>query len=195
MKKIITILLSIFVFSSCKIIIEKKYGMNKPFKFKERKEYIEYLNAKGFPSSNVLFVNDSSSYEFYRLLSDSQLGAYFGSLLNDSTEIRKTDELKENLSCAGRIIKDIDLNARRMEFDSSFLVQSNFKTFSFKRLDNNEKFFMNSTNQKLKIIMLYGFSLGTLYDPLYREIINFYEQNKDKTELYIISLDPVGSLP
>ena len=195
MKNYLFAVVLVFVLAGCKVLLEKKYGMNKPFTFKDRQAYTNHLSEKGFPVANVLYLDDSSAGDFYEHISTEGLSVYFGSFLNDSTEVRKTALLKENLGCAGRVIKEISGHLQQKTLDTSLLTKSDFRRFQFRRLDNKSVFAMPSPSGRLSIFMIYGYSLGSLYDSMYEEITRFYGQNKSSADLYIISLDPVSSLP
>lgn len=76
------ILLLIFIgslFQSCKILVEKKYGMNKSFHFGDREQYADFLNEKGFPKTNILIIDSTSLADFYGNLTKSNLTVYYGS--------------------------------------------------------------------------------------------------------------------
>ena len=193
-KLIITLFYPIFILLSCKVLIEKRYGMNRPFRFETKNEYTNYLSGKGFPSSNMLVIDSSSIDAFAQALAQNQQTVYYGCFLNDTTELKKTESVKENLGCAGRILNDVSLNINKVHYDSSLLIKSNFNEFVFRKLIDDSKFNMNESEKQLKIIMVYSYSLGSYYDSMYTDIIHFYKENIRSTDLYIISLDPVNRL-
>lgn len=102
--------------------------------------------------------------------------------------------LNENLSCAGRVIKDIYGLTGNGISNINLIRNQDFKNYTFRRLLDNEKYVMNNSPQKLKIFVIYGFALGSFYDSMYKEIISFCEENKNFAELYVISIDPVANL-
>ena len=196
MSKSILIFFSIFLLSSCKIFISKKYKFNQKFEFETRADYINFLqNKKGFTPSVIIYP-DSAFYDKFLIdLAQNQLSVYYGCLVNDTMEIAKSALLKDNLNCAGRILGEIKKNIafEGIGKDSS-IVKSSFRDLKFRYLTNNSFFDLGLSTKKLKIFLIYGHALGTYFDSYFRQVNKFYNVNENETDLFIITIDPVRRL-
>ena len=173
---------------SCKALIAHKFKFNRKFDFKNREEYFNYLEAeKKFDISHMLYPDSSSVQKFIKYLSDNKLTVYYGTLLNDSVELKKSPELQDNLSCMGRILTEIT-NAGN-SFTDSLYIRSQFKDFSFRFINSQKKFEFYKTGETLKIFLLYSYMYGTYFDPFLKEMNKFASQNTGKATVYIVNLD------
>ena len=109
------------------------------------------------------------------------LGQDFDSLENYKKIDAKKGEIENNLS---------------LLFYADSVVESkiNLSKFNFYYLCNKRKFSMKNNEKQLNIFLLYYFPYGTAYDKLYNEIEEVYLNNINKTNLYIICVDPIYAL-
>jgi len=192
MKKITICLFGCFLFfTSCKTILSKKYRVNQKFSFTSSAEYLDYLQkVKGFDLSHVIFPDTTTVNAFIGYILQKELVEYYGSLINDSTEVKKSQTLQDNLSCMGRVINEINTNKAINSFnDTSLLAKNEFHNFNFRFISSKEKFDLNRSTKPLKIILLYAYSYGTFFDEFLNEMNKFSQQQGNNAEVYIISLD------
>ena len=191
------LLLSLFVLgASCTTFLDLAYGLNKRFNFKTKESYIIFLRDKKNIDINGVIVPDSKSQSLFMesILRDS-LTIYYGCLINDSVELKKTSELTHNLSCMGRILDDISHGEANLnKLDSSLFVKSQFNKYQFNFLYNDQQLNIAQSNEKLTIIMLYSYAFGRYFDKTFNEVRKFHENHKKSTDLYIITLDNVSQL-
>ncbi len=182
--------------TSCNSLLKSKYGFNKQFDFTAKESYMVFLqNKKNFDITNVIFPDSNSRSAFLESIMRDSLSVYYGCLINDSVELVKTNEVRDNLSCMGKILQDINLGeAELSKDDSSLFTKSKFKAYQFNFLYNDEQLNINHFNKKLKIIMLYSYALGTYFDGVFNEVRKFHENHKESTNLYIITLDDISRL-
>lgn len=120
---------------------------------------------------------------------------YFGSFLNDSTSLKKSSFLKDNQACIGRMKGEIENNLRITNYPDSIIeTKINLAKYNFYYLHDKNKFSVRDSKKQLKVFLLYYYPFGTFYDKLYKEIENTCLKNIEKTELYIICVDPVYAL-
>jgi hypothetical protein len=181
--------------SSCKFIFTKVYGFNKQEpKFSSRSEYLDFLERKKKIPRNALLIPDSASFTplFTQIVND-RMGVFYGSFLNDTTILKKSENLKENLSCMGLILHNIKDNLKGLNTGQDTLLEkSNFNNFSFREATTNKVYKMNVSKKPLKIILLYSHSTGNYFTKLYKEILEFASEFESQVELKIISLDYVA---
>src|ERR1044072_7758858 len=116
------IFLLLILLSSCKAFITKKYKFNQPFSFKTSDEFRDYLqNKKQFDLSHVIYPDNTSMIDFLNYISKNELVEYYGTLINDSTEIKKSANLQENVICMGRVLSDIHSNVSGTITDTSYV--------------------------------------------------------------------------
>jgi hypothetical protein len=176
---------------SCKAMLIKKYGLNKKKNFANREEYINFLTEKKkFPLSNMLFPDSSSYLPFITSLVEKHLSVYYGSFLNDSTELVKSDELQKNLSCMGRILTDMNNGLSNMQtLNDSLIKRTDLKDYRFLSISTNELYKMNDSKKRLKIFLAYSYGLGSYFDSFYKATLDFAAKHKDEVELKIILMD------
>ena len=182
--------------SSCKFLIGKYYRTNERFNFKSKMAYSGFLEKKKkFDLSYIIYPDSSSWFNFVDFISGNGLSEYYGCLLNDSTEVKKSDALGENLNCMGRVLAEIQTDVlKNSSPDSSLLVKSNFKNFHFRQFLTNNVFELNHSEKPLKIILIYSYSFGRVFDKLYDSINSFHTTHINETQLYIIVLDNIFHL-
>ena len=194
MRSWLIILSLCMLLSSCKAIIENMYGMNRRMPFSTRAEYIHYLETKkNYPLSSIL-VPDSSSYSgflFYTFEKD--VGLLYGSFLNDTTQIRKSDYLKENINCMGRILKDLEDNLGKIDqIPDSLLVKYDFNQFRFKEASSGKDYRMDHSQKPLKLFLLYYYRSGRYFDPVFKEVMEFALAHEKEVDLKIIVTDRIA---
>ena len=194
-KRYVFLLCLVVLLISCRAFLKVKYGFNKPFNFTTKESYISFLQKKNIDVTKMIFPDNNSRIPFLMSIIRDSLTVYYGCLINDSVELVKTKELKDNLSCMGRVLDDIRIKAPGLsKSDSSLFIKSQFKTYQFNFLYNSKRLDLNQTNQKLKIIMLYSYASGSYFDDTFDEVRKFHENHKESTELYIITIDDVSKL-
>jgi hypothetical protein len=178
---------------SCKALVAKKYGFNKKMSFANRAEYINFLTEKKkFPPSDILFPDSNSYSTFIASLMENHLTIYYGSFLNDSAELIKSDELQENLGCMGRILTDMNNGLVNMQtLNDSLIKRTDFKDYRFLNISTNEVYKMNDSKKRLKIFLAYSYSFGSYFDGFYKATFDFAAKHKDEVELKIVSIDPM----
>jgi hypothetical protein len=200
MKKIFTasIILIAFTFISCKWYVVHNYQMNKPFAFKQKTEFIDYLKKrKTFKLGQVLYLEKESYLKFIneKLTEDSTL-FYVGTYFNDSTIVKRSQHLNEKISCSGRIENEIKQNLTKNNFGHDELKQvSKMSGYALKHLSNNEIFDITADKKPSKIFITYTYGYGKWYDHLYKEINELQKLNDQNTTVYVVCLDPIYNLP
>lgn len=191
MKYIIFVLTFIFCLG-CSSVIKEVYGVNKNKKFNNINEYTSYINENyNFSTQDVYYANDESVYnELVMDIITSHTNFFYGIYINDSIRVKKTDFLKENESCRGRILKEIsniseDPESTRLEKTTIF------KDNLFKNIVTNKPLNLNTANRK-KVILVFSYKLGTLLDKDFKEIKILLAEKK--YDLYIISVDRIHDL-
>lgn len=191
------ILISFFFLFSCTTILKKSFKVNRKFSFNSKSGYYNYLvNKKGFPKEQILFLDSISYINFgQKALMVENPMIYFGSFLNDSVSIKKSPFLKDNQACIGRMKSEIEKNLSMAVYaDSAVELKMNLSEFNLCYLYDKSKFSTVNNKKRLKIFLIYYYSFGTFYDTLYKEIEEICLNNIEKTDLYIISVDPVYAL-
>ena len=182
---------------SCTSIIKQATKANRKFSFTTQADYYNYLvNKKGFSPNQILFPDSISYVEFgQKVLMKENPVIYFGSFLNDSVSIRKSDFLKDNQACIGRMNGEIENNLRITTYSDS-IVQTivNLSKFNFYYLKDKKIFSVSNSKKQLKVFLIYYYPFGTMYDKLYKEIEEACLKNIVKTDLFIICVDPVYAL-
>ncbi len=200
MKPIFTtsIIFLAFTFMSCKWYVIHQYKMNNSFSFKQKADFIQYINKKKlFKINQVLFIDKASYTKFFneKLTDDSTL-FYVGTYLNDSTMVKRSKFLNENISCSGRIENEIKQNLNKNNFSVDDLKQvSNLSNYTLRYLSNNEIFDINADKKLSKIFITYTYRYGKWYDNLYKEINDLQQLNNQNTNVYLVCLDPISTLP
>lgn len=181
----------LFFHLSCKTLISKKFHFNEDFRFRTAPEYLAYLETnKKIDPRNVLYPDSTEAENLMTYIYNNKLTIFYGTILNDSLEVRKSAELQDNLSCMGRVLTDLENAITQKPFnDTSLYVKSDFGKFKFRRALTRDKFNASSDPAPMKIILLYSYSYGTYFDPLLEEMRKFALDNAGKAEVYIISLD------
>lgn len=174
---------------SCKSLLYKKYSMNRPFNFQSPAEYLKYLHSiKGLDTSHVIHPDSSSIWPFMQYIQNQRLSEYYGTLINDSVEIKKSKEMEENLSCIGRALTDIERNVVKTA-DTSLYVKNDFYKYKFFRSNTNVLFDFNESTKPVKIFLIYSYNYGTYYDIFFKKMNEFAMLHQHEVEVYIISLD------
>ncbi len=183
----------LFLFS-CTSLIKKATKSGRKFSFNSKSDYYNYLIIKKEFSPNQIIFPDSSSYISFgqTVLMEEDIVIYLGSFLNDSVSLKKSPLLKDNQACIGRMNKEIAKNLSLTDYPDSIINTGiNLSRYNFYYLEDHKKFTLSNTSNRLKIFLLYYYPFGIGYDKLYKEIQEACLKYKDKTELYIICIDPV----
>jgi hypothetical protein len=173
-------------------MVYRMNGMNKPFKFNNLAAYKKHISKAGIDTNKMYYPTDSDSYLFWQQLLSDDISVYYGAFLSDSVEIQKSQQLRENMSCMGRVLRELD-TANEMS-DSQILKKSKLKKITFRQISSNQKLEFNKLNKRIKILLVYSQSLGRAFKRTFREVNEFYLQHNKSCELIIISLDPIQQL-
>ncbi len=190
MRKIIFALVALAVFS-CKAYLSKKYKFNQELHFANQEEYSDYLLKKNIQPANVLYIDSSSFIPFISKISNEGMSIFYGSFINDSLEIKKSENLKENMSCIGRVLMQIKEDSKTADhLNDSLLVKSDFNQFSFRNFSDRSLFRMSNDNTgKVNIFLIYSYKLGNYFDEAFKEALDFESKNKDAVQIKIITID------
>lgn len=176
---------------SCTSVIKEVYGVNKNKEFRNIDEYISYISRQyHFSLKNLYYADDEATYNALAMdIADSHTDFFYGIFINDSTQIKKTDFLKINESCRGRIMNEISIPTDK----HADLLQKTitFKGNSFKNSITGQSMDLNTSNRK-KIILLFSYKLGSLREKDFKEIEKLLTEKG--YDLYIISLDRIHDL-
>ncbi len=199
MKKILiaSIVFIAFTLTSCKWYAIHRYQMNKPFSFKQKTEFINYLKKKkAFKLGQVLYLENESYAKFiHEKLTQDSTSFYVGTYFNDSMMVKRSLHLNENSSCIGRIELEIKNNISRKNSDlMDFKKASKLSAYSLKYLSNDQVFDINADKKPNKIFLTFTTRYGKWYDKLYKEINELQQQNQQNANVYIIVLDPIYKL-
>ncbi len=121
------------------------YGVNKQKTFNSKKDYANYIHRKyKVDASEIIYAsNNTTKSNLLMYVYKNHIGYYFGTFANDSLIYIKSEFLKENQSCYGRVEKDLKaiLNQEMKIETNSFFQQNKFYYLS----DNKEFSFENKT--------------------------------------------------
>ena len=186
----------IFCTVSCKSFLAIKYKTNQPFTFKTKQAYIDYLEKKKhFEKDHLVFLDATTYNRIFDVLSNSY-PVYYGSFINDSTEIKKSNHLMINEECMGRMDGEIKKNiAQENHFDTMLITSTNLNRFHLLKAITNAPLNINGNDHRLKVFMFYGFAQGSVYDELYKEVYKTYYETNRGFDLYIMLIDPLYNLP
>ena len=192
MKKTILISTVVIIICSCKWAIGKKYGINQNRKFVSYEEYGNYLvKTKKLDSSLIVYPEKRSLTGLYQIVMESGSAEYLGSFINDSTALRKSEFLMDNLSCMGRALSEINKNISFASvLDSSLYVKQKLKGINLKSFNTGQTVNLNDPKYKLKILLLYSTQMGKVFDSFYKEIRKKYVANKD-VKIFIVAMDVI----
>lgn len=178
-------------FFSCRFIITKTYGINRKFRFKTRTEYIQYLTKKEkLDTSKIIYPDSISISIFLNDMTQRNSVEFYGAFLNDSLEIIKSDFLRENASCVGRIIKEVEtINKNFLHLsDTSIKINHEFRNFKFKRVFGAYTN-INDYKKPVKIFLIYSFAYGNLFDKFYKKMNELSLRYNNSLEIIIIDID------
>jgi hypothetical protein len=138
----------------------------------------------------VIYPDSESVAPFFTLLVYDTLTIYYGVVLNDSIEFKKSIYLGEDSRCIGRIINEVVKYSRYniARLDSSLLQGSRLAKMRFRLLlDDSEVTFNNGL--KGKLLLVYHYGLGTFYDPYFKAFANLYRKHHEFFDMYIVTTD------
>jgi hypothetical protein len=191
MKHVFFIVVTGILFS-CKPLVKTVYGVNKEIEFKTLTDYRNYVKAKSqIDLSKFYYIDSSSYYDFINLIVQAKTDYFFGTFINDSTVIKKSDYLMENESCVGRVLKEI--NYPKNESSQILTVKNeSLKTHVFVNVITNQPLQFYNDNKK-KIVLVYSYKGGTIKKNDFIEIQNIVNST-ETYDLVILSLDKVFDL-
>ncbi len=194
-KNVYLLIIGTFFIYGCSSILRSKYRFNQPFRFSTKMEYLNYLENKySFSYAHVLYPDSLSQYAFFNNVMQARLSQYYGTFINDTLEVKKTKHLSENLTCIGRVLKEIEINSSKVGYINDVTTNTVFRDYHFKVADNDSDFVFNP-NGKVKIFLLYAFAMGNYFDEFFKDVVVWAKNVPEKVEIFIISLDPIQKLP
>ena len=183
-------------FTGCGFIYKTKYHLNKPFTFYYKSDYIRFLeNKKWYRDFDWLYL-DSASYFRYIVSDNIKSGNMVlqGLYVNDSLEVKSSDEYQQKKYCSGAIINEIKKLTNGVNNILFCKADAKLSEFKFYQLSNGLLFTIHEANSKINIILGYSYALGNYYDKLFADIRDISKQHKMQFEVYVICLDPVYQL-
>lgn len=178
----------LLLFYSCKPLVKTVYGVNKEIKFKSLNEYRDYVSSKYHIDLTKFYYLDSNSYyDFINLVIQTKTDYFFGTFLNDSTEIKKSDYLTKNESCVGRVLKEINYSAK--ENNPLKVKNESLKTHSFVNITTTAPLQFSNDNRN-KIVLIYSYKAGTINKNDFIQIQNLVNSTTTH-DLVILSIDNV----
>jgi hypothetical protein len=191
--KIITTAIIVLVFTGvgCKSLFVKKYKIGREFTFASKREFsIHVFRQFKIPKENILFVDSASYGLLVNEIVSKNLSIYYGSFINDSTEIKFSDNLRIDNGCIGRIEQEVYKNLTKV--DSPRLRENqNFRKYIFYRFIDNSKYEIAKSAGDIKVFFLYSYSMGTYYDKYFNEISSMKNFESKNPQVYVISMDPL----
>lgn len=203
MKKIILRNITFFIVllaTSCQPIIKQMYSVNKNLSFKSVAEYLDFFEKTNkIEGDNLLYLDSSSQYRFLNEVVSDKLATFYGTFLNDSIELIKSDFLQENMGCMSRVLNEIKNSSVKYDYvdtkDQSLFVKNyNFKKNVFWYLKDNKKFQFDNSSQKLSVFLIYSTQLGTLFKKDFLTLQKYADENRNQVKLFFISLDKCYNL-
>jgi|GEM_PF-6392490 len=194
MKQVTLFAILALLFGSCKAFFGTVYGFNRNINFKSSDEYLSYVEKKRkIPRSSIL-IPDSTIYgEFLETVINEQMGILYGSFLNDSTRIKRSEELEENVTCMGRVLSDVRNNVVVIGVVNDSLVERyDFNQFTFRNAEDGSVYGMESSTKPVKLFLLYYYSGGNYFDKHYKAIFDFANDHKDQIDVKVIVTDRVA---
>jgi hypothetical protein len=181
--------------SGCSSIIKETYNVNNNYHFESVADYLEYFNqTNGFKGDKILYPNSISYNKLITQVVNEKTAIYYGTFINDSTELIKSEFLKENISCMGRVLNEIKKNSQSSPFrgaaiDSLLQPDKDFSKLTLYYLADKKPFHIDNTQKKLNVFLLYGKNIGKLFKKNFNEILKYTDDNKDLLTLHFISVD------
>jgi hypothetical protein len=192
--KYLLITLAVVTCWCCNPIIKSVYHVNREFKFTSRTDYLAFLNKSySLTPGQVVYFDSVSERLFITDAMQKSISEYYGSFINDSTEIKQSAFLEENASCIGRVLKEIEDNSGKI--DDSLLVKNTvFRNYKLLNAKTDQQLEVNA-DKKVKVFLLYSYRLGTYFNSFYKDVAALSKNNKDQLSIYVITVDPIRGLP
>ncbi len=174
--------------NSCRSIITRAYGINKNIDFQHLNEYKDYAVRNYHIDTNKLYFIGRDNYNsFITEVSMSGADLFFGTFLNDSTEIKKSSSLTENQSCSGRVLSEITGNT--VNIHAATQRNNLLKTNVLYNSTTNQP--LSFANNKIKVVLLYSYKSGSIRKQDFQEI----QQIIDKTTTHDLAIVAIDYLP
>ena len=195
MKQLSTIVLSALLTTlfSCSYLTKKKYDLQQNRTFKDPTEYLEEVRKKKlFVNDEIYYVDSAHFISFFNqfVAKDSTI-IYMGCSIDDSTWLKKSEQLLSNGSCKGRLDNEIERIVHlgqpgKEDVESGPSLQNQ----GLYRISDNRPFERN--HPKRMILLCYTYLFGNYYDATYRKIVQM--ATEAGIEIRVVVLDPVYRL-
>ena len=192
--KFLIIALAFISLGSCQALMSKFYGANKIANFESPEEYFSYIEKKKKIPRSAILIPDSSTYNKFMdsIYFGNQLVLY-ATYLNDSTAIKFTPDLKENMGCLGRVLNELKTNIDSKEsIPDSLIIKSDFNNFLFNEASTDEKYQINRSSKPLKVFLLYFYGSGKFFDKTFQEALDFAKSHQNEMDLKVIATDNIS---
>lgn len=184
--------------TSCSSMIKEVYKVNQNHNFESLSNYADFFEkSNNISGDNLLYLDSTSHKRFLDEVVKQKLATYYGSFINDTIEVKKSDFLQENMGCMSRVLNEIKNSTTRdffLQNDSLFIKNENFTKNVFIYLKSNKQFQFNKTSKKLTVFLLYSTQLGELFKKDFQILQKYAIDNKNDVKLYIISIDKCYNL-
>jgi hypothetical protein len=191
---LLALLFAVTGLSGCQPILKAVYGVNREFRFTTRTDYLAFMNRTySLAPEQIVYFDSVSERLFITDAMQKSISEYYGSFINDSTEIKQSAFLEENASCIGRVLKEIEDNSGKI--DDSLLVKNTvFRNYKLLNAKTDQQLEVNA-DKKVKVFLLYSYRLGTYFNSFYKDVAALSKNNKDQLSIYVITVDPIRGLP
>lgn len=180
-------------FLSCKYYAFKTYKIDRKCPFKNKKDYVFFIQKDPvLHDCNMLVLNDSSFSSFFLdFLQNKSSIVFIGAYINDSIKIKKSYYLNQQPNCSERIIDDIKKMSVNMSIPDSLLIKTEkINSYIYSQIHKSDAPYSNLQEPKIKIYLSYSYAYGNYYYALYKKINEICRQSHYSISLYLISLDP-----
>jgi len=188
----------LFLITSCGSVIKEVYDVNQNHIFESLDHYVKFFEkSNNIRGDNLLYLDSSSHKKFLDEVVRQNFATYYGSFINDTIEIKKSDFLQENMGCMSRVLDEIKNSSMQNNFlenKSLFVKNENFKKNVFLYLKDNKQFHFNDASQKITVFLIYSSQLGKLFKKDFQMLQKYATENKNGVELFIISIDECYNL-
>lgn len=192
------ICLSGILLCGCKSWVGKKYEFNRPFNYAGKHDFLNKLHQRNI-DSNFLFVTNHSSFTpLINWLGHNNPPIYIGTFINDSVMLKRSDFLKDNQSCMGRLEQEISQHLQLLQTNTPAALDT-------MTLFNNIRLYQLSSGKqrsslytgKPTVVMFYLDAIGTYYDDLFKDIRKVSQQFQGEVDFLFLCCDyqTLGWLP
>lgn len=184
------IICSGIILCSCKSWVSKKYGFNRPFNYAGKHDFLAKLHQRNIDSNCIYVTNPTGLNPLIYWLGTNNPPLYIGLFMNDSVMLKRSDFLKDNQSCMGRLENEISQNLEQIRSNTAvpFDTLAILNSIPMYQLSSGKR--RNSLiSGKPTLFMYYLDGRGTYYDDLFKEVDRIYQQQKGTVDLVILCCD------